>query len=1228
MLSNANATLDLRPTGSDSFVFSGSFSGTEFTNFQITAGAGQRDLVTGTQMFATALSGAGNLQVLNGTGGFAGADGSMNLAVGTINIGRNDTATTSEGNLATLLLDSTTGNHSTQNRLDDAEQINIRTSGQFQIIGNGAALTTEDVGPLNLAVSNTGTPHGIITLTDGGAGVALTSDELIRATGTSMLVRGDGLGTGAAGVGVTTLSFGTAPTLTTAGSGSGTGLNILPYLVGDISSAGLGADFVTYGVDGLRPLGAGEYAGAITSGANVDLSSSPAALGGNADLLALKLSGAGVTVDLGGNTLDIENGAIISAGSGAASLSNGTITFGSEVEGFLHMPSDLNLGATIADNGGPTSVVKSGAGTLTITAPQTYTGETYLNEGTTVILGANRLTTNRSNVNGTLDLSDSSTTHTAIGMLSGSARGRIDLGDNSLEINGGGGNTSYFGTLNGGAGAVLTKSGGNTFTWRSNNNLALTPFAGTLNVTGGVFEIQDSQGRFDAASAINLSNGGTLLLDNQVGANNQNQNNRISNTAVITMDRGVLSFTGSNNARSNETVGEIVFNSGYNIITLTADTNAGGGNASQIDQYGDALLTAAALTRAGRSTGLVRGSNLGFPINGDSTAGAAVTTGGQTGDPGGSKSNLRLTAAPVLSHSDTSGSGRGVIPWLTGGGTAGSGGNTLVSFGTPEGIRLLDITPSTTDFSFQEFAAAGTLTAAVNNQNVYIDFTANGADATLDGDVTVRGLVIDNTGGTGSDVNLAGNTLTVESGIILSTGNQDNQILVGGSITFGNNDATGYEGRIHGIRTIVIDSVIADNGGNPVSLTLDGNVQIRADNTYSGDTVINTGRVYAYTANGSTNRIPDTSVLTINGNGRLAINASDETVGGLEGTGFVENYNNAAANESTFTINNSGDHVFQGVVLDGRAAPLHFVKDGAGSQTLTGPSASTYTGTTGLMEGTLVLGGGVTDRVNPATVLTFGDLTDNTSGVLVLGDVQGPLDQTLAGIDVVGTGTANRIAGGNASVSTLTLNQPSTVTFAGSLGGAAGNEAQLGVVKNDVGELTVTGNAVYAGPTTVNGGKLIYQGAGSDIDGAITVNSGELRVAGAGLLGAASGSVITVADGGSLIFADGGTNQTFAGTGSILNLTQSSGVTQLGFGLDAGTNDRITLGAGQSLTLTGLIDTVIVVDGAPTLTSYLLIDSAADGAFGGTGAFQIGAIENAGNFIYNIAREGTGSDPD
>lgn len=133
-------------------------------------------------------------------------------------------------------------------------------------------------------------------------------------------------------------------------------------------------------------------------------------------------------------------------------------------------------------------------------------------------------------------------------------------------------------------------------------------------------------------------------------------------------------------------------------------------------------------------------------------------------------------------------------------------------------------------------------------------------------------------------------------------------------------------------------------------------------------------------------------------------------------------------------------------------------------------------------------------------------------------------------------------------------------------------------------------------------------------------------VAGNGLLGANVASA-TVADGAKLFFQDGNSTQTFAGSGNVLTVGTTTGAV-LGFGLDGSTSDQINLVSGRTLTRNGTVTADIYVKSAPLLSSYVLINSAADGSFLGSGSFVTGTIFNPGSFLYSVVRESITANPD
>ena len=143
----------------------------------------------------------------------------------------------------------------------------------------------------------------------------------------------------------------------------------------------------------------------------------------------------------------------------------------------------------------------------------------------------------------------------------------------------------------------------------------------------------------------------------------------------------------------------------------------------------------------------------------------------------------------------------------------------------------------------------------------------------------------------------------------------------------------------------------------------------------------------------------------------------------------------------------NGSSQFDGVIANSSAAGS-IVKTGSGTITLTG--ANTYTGTTTIGNGTIILGGG-DNRLATAARVVLG--ATGTSGALVLGNGTA-LNQTLAGLTTAGNGGA--VVGGAAANSTLTLNSATDSTFSGKLGGVGTNENNLALIKSGAGALTLS----------------------------------------------------------------------------------------------------------------------------------------------------------------------------
>lgn len=396
-------------------------------------------------------------------------------------------------------------------------------------------------------------------------------------------------------------------------------------------------------------------------------------------------------------------------------------------------------------------------------------------------------------------------------------------------------------------------------------------------------------------------------------------------------------------------------------------------------------------------------------------------------------------------------------------------------------------------------------------------------------------------------------------------------------------------------------------GGAGASINKAGDgilVLSNSNNTYNGATTVSDG-VLRY---GALNAVPVGSAVTVLEGGMLDITLGGAavTVGSLAGNSAAQGglvYHGAATGTNTLTVGADNTSTgFGGVIANAAGSTLNLVKDGSGTFTVGG--ANTYNGSTTVQNGRLVarsVGGASPLGTSQSLVMGGGA----TSGILQLGDSSAPLNHTFTSLSSQGTGTANQIVSGNAAMSTLTLDLAATSTFRGNIGGPGPNEANLNLVKNGAGDLTIsgTGTSTYTGTTTVAGGKLFM-----DTPGAFSTMT----------------SSLTLADGTefSLRGTTTSANQVygFTGAGNKITVGTTTGAT-LGFGIDGAYNSQLNLAAGQTLTVNGTLTTAIYVNSAPIGgQKYVLINGTDAGSLdGGSGTFNLNpVIFNGGSFTYTL----------
>jgi autotransporter-associated beta strand protein len=741
----------------------------------------------------------------------------------------------------------------------------------------------------------------------------------------------------------------------------------------------------------------------------------------------------------------------------------------------------------------------------------------------------------------------------------------------------GGGSTTFQNTSNA-ANATITNNGGigtdalggsTTFQNSSNAANAMITNNGTaFNASVGSTTFQDTSNAADATITNNggaFSGGSTTFQDTSNAAN-----------ATITN-------SGTNGGAGGSTAFQNTSNAGNATITNDGAINFGSGGSTTFQNTSNAAD--ATITNNGGVQGAIvnpDGQFLGGSTTFQDTSNAAnatITNNGGTGGTG------FFTPGGSTTFQNSSNAANATITNNGGTDTNASGGST----------------------TFQDTSNAGNATLIANG----------GSGGGFGGTIFFEG---DSIGGT-ARVEVFGNgSLDIRfhnaPGVTIGSIEGDGNVFLGtNNLTVGSNNLS-----------TIFSGVIQDDdkvGGGSLTKVGTGTLTLTGANTYTGATSISTGilniqnpTVLGTTAAGTTvssgatlqlqgGITVGTEALTISGTGATGGTGALENVSGTNNYGGLLTLGAASTISSdagTLNLTNTGTITGAGFGLTLTGAGIGTIssiigtgtgtltKNGAGTWTLSGTSANTYTGLTTINAGELDLN--KTAGVNAiASNITIGDGSGtDTLKLLAANQISDTSVVTLTNAgsavfnlngsnETIGALTDSTAGASGASVQlgagTLTFGDSTNHTFAGIISGTGGS-----VIKQGTGTQTLSGDNTYTGPTTVDAGALLVDGSLAAAS-AVTVNSGATL----GGTGTAAGAV-TIADGG--ILAPGHSPGTLTvgslslGNASLLNYDlRTPGV------IGSGVND-LTIVNGN-LTLDGILNTTALAGfgpGAYPLISY------------------------------------------
>ena len=927
---------------------------------------------------------------------------------------------------------------------------------------------------------------------------------------------------------------------------------------------------------------------------------------GSKNINGLTFSGAAGAFVLRGSPLTINSGGILSSATVAETINNNIVLGANQTWTVSNPASTLAVRGIVS---GSSSLNKAGAGTLTLSGSNSYTG------GTTVVAGI--LQGNANSLQGNIvDNANVTFNQTSSGTYAG-----ILSGTGSLTKTGAG---------------TLTLSGANTYTGGTTVSVGVlqgntTSLQGNILDNARVTFNQTAAGTYSGilsgTGSLTKTGAGTLTLS---GANTYTGGTTIS-TGVLQGDTTSLR-------------GNIVDNANVTFNQAAAGT------------YSGILSGTGSLTKTGAGTLTLSGANT---YTGGTTVSAGVLQGNTTSLQRNITNNANVTfdqAAAGTYSSVMSGTGsltKTGAGTLTLSGANTYTGGTTVSAGTLQGnmTSLQGNILDNANVTFNQTSAGtyagilsgtgsltkiGSSTLILSGANTYSGGTTVSAGI-LQGDTTsLQGNIVDNANvtfnqaaaGTYSDV-ISGTGSLTKTGAATLTLSGANTYSGGTTVSAGvlQGDSTSLQRNIANSANVTFDQSTAGtysgvmSGAGSLTKTGAGTLILSGANTYSGGTTVSAGILQGNTISLQRNIVNNANVtfdqsavgtytgimsgagsLLKTGAGTLTLSGANTYSGGTTvsaGTlqGNATSLQGNILDNANVTFNQTSAGTYAGI-LSGTGSLLK-----VGSSTLTLTGANTYIGGTtvsgGILQGTTTsLQGNIQDNArvtfNQSTTGTYAGIISGTGSLFKLGTGTVILSgaNTYSGGTTVSAGVlqgdTTSLQRNIANSANVTFDQTTDGTYSGVMSGS-GSLTKIGA-----GTLSISAANTYTGVTTIDAGRLA-------VDGSLSSNvlvgpAGTLG--GSGTIGGGVTNQGTVADGNSIgTLTVGGDFTQAAGSAmdvEIDNLGTTPGVN----------NDLVSVGG--TTTLGG---GTVNVDAAPGSylagTQYTFLTSTA----GVSGAFD-GATDN------------------